>query len=72
MNTPLRFFLLASLVLLLPSFRDTARAQGTQADYERAANLRKLTEGKVLNRRLEPRWCADQRHLWFRLETAGG
>jgi len=47
-------------------------SQGTKADYERSANLRKVTEGKVLNRRVEVRWSADGNRLWFRRETPGG
>ncbi|MFM1769378.1 MAG: hypothetical protein RJA22_1907 [Verrucomicrobiota bacterium] len=61
--------LAAAAAILLPS---PVPAQGTKADYDRAANLRKLTEGKVLNRRLEPRWLPDHRRLWFRHETPGG
>ena len=68
-----QFFLRHSIFLLLALLIvQAAVAQGTKADYERAANLRKLTEGKVLNRRIEPRWSADGSRLWFRRETPGG
>src|SRR5689334_21920358 len=65
----------AVLVLVLLAFAwpaPPAVAQGTKADYERAAGLRKLTENKVLNRRLEPQWLTNQARFWYRREVAGG
>ena len=62
----------SSFLIFLLVLAQTAFSQGTKADYERSANLRKLTEGKVLNRRIEPRWSADGNRLWFRRETSGG
>ncbi len=50
----------------------SARAQGTRADYERANNLRRLTEGKVARSRVEPKWTADGKHLWYRNDLAAG
>ena len=68
-----QFFLRHSTFLFLALLIvPAAVAQGTKADYERSANLRKLTEGKVLNRRVEVRWSADGNRLWFRRETSGG
>ena len=65
------FISIGSLTLLLLS-ASPALTQGTKSDYERAANLRKLTEAKVLNRRVESHWSADGNRLWFRRETSGG
>ncbi len=62
----------SALMLLALLFAEAGFSQGTKADYERSANLRKLTEGKVLNRRVEVRWSADGNRLWFRRETSGG
>ena len=67
MNAALAACCLASLLVSTSAF-----AQGTKTDYERAASLRRLTEGKVLNRRVEPHWSADGNHLWFRRDVAGG
>lgn len=44
-------------------------AQGTKADYERAASLRKQTENKVFNRRIEPKWTKDGNAFWYRRQT---
>ena len=46
--------------------------QGSRADYERAENLRRLTEGKVLNQQLAAQWLPDNRHFWYRREAGGG
>ncbi len=59
---------LAAFFFPLPA----ALAQGTRADFERAANLRKLTENKVLNRRLEPRWLTNDSRFWYRSELPNG
>src|SRR5690349_17699387 len=46
-----------SLVLaLLPS---AVSAQGTKADYERAAGLQRMAQGKVLNARPRLHWLGD-------------
>ncbi|MGC4046930.1 MAG: DPP IV N-terminal domain-containing protein [Armatimonas sp.] len=41
-------------------------AQGTKADYERAARLREKLRGKVSGLTLTPRWQADGK-LWYRV-----
>ncbi|HKX60867.1 MAG TPA: DPP IV N-terminal domain-containing protein, partial [Verrucomicrobiae bacterium] len=61
--------LLAGLLLPQPVI---VKAQGTKADYERAGNLRSLTENKVLNRRLEPQWFTNDSRFWYRRELADG
>ena len=62
----------SALMLFTLLFTPAGFSQGTKTDYERAANLRKLTEGKVLNRRVEVHWSANGNRLWFRRETSGG
>ncbi len=59
-------------MLLALLFTQAGFSQGTKSDYERSANLRRLTEGKVLNRRVEARWSADGNRFWFRRDTPGG
>ena len=63
----MRFFLLFSW--FLTTF---AVAQGTRADYERAASLSKRTEGKVFRAKVSPRWLPDGNGFWYRIETAPG
>ena len=47
-------------------------AQGTKADYERAASLAKRTEGKVFRTRVEPHWLPGGDSFWYRVEIAPG
>jgi dipeptidyl aminopeptidase/acylaminoacyl peptidase len=47
-------------------------AQGTKADYERSANLRKLTDNKVLNQKIRVHWLADNTRFWYRLDLPDG
>ncbi|MBN1442468.1 MAG: DPP IV N-terminal domain-containing protein, partial [Planctomycetes bacterium] len=49
-----------------------ARAQGSRSDYERAGKLREMTEGKVLNERIDVHWFAGGDRLWYRRDLAGG
>ncbi len=49
-----------------------AFAQGTKADYERAASLGKRTEGKVFRARVEPHWLQGGDSFWYRVEIAPG
>ena len=58
--------LLCGLALAWPS---TTLAQGSWADYERAANLRKLTENKVFRDRVEPHWLTNNTQFWYRVKT---
>lgn len=67
-----RFIALAGSFLLSAISSTTLFAQGSKADYERAANLRKLTEGKVLNLRVVPQWLSNGEDFWYRRELAGG
>lgn len=47
-------------------------AQGTRADYERAAALPRLYSGKVFKAALEPHWFANGTRLWYRNDLAEG
>ena len=47
-----------------------ASAQGTRADYDRAAGLRARVENKVFRDRVRPHWLSDGRAFWYRIETA--
>jgi dipeptidyl aminopeptidase/acylaminoacyl peptidase len=68
MNKRLQTFL-CLLFLVAPV---AVRAQGTQADYTRAQNLRKLTANKVFKTKIDPRWFADNTRFWYRNNLSGG
>ncbi|MBL9170878.1 MAG: prolyl oligopeptidase family serine peptidase [Verrucomicrobiales bacterium] len=61
-----------ALGMLAALVASPACGQGTRADYDRSAQLRRLTENKVLNLRIEPRWLTNQARFWYRRELAGG
>jgi len=68
----MRFPVFMSLCLFAAICGGSIFAQGSKADYERAVNLRKLTEGKVLNLRVVPQWLSNGEDFWYRRELAGG
>jgi dipeptidyl-peptidase 4 len=45
-------------------------AQGTKADYARAADLQRLTRGMVFRDRVEPHWFDENRRFWYKVRTA--
>ncbi len=47
-------------------------AQGTQADFDRAAKLGSRFAGKVTRDRVEPTWFEDDTKFWYRNDLAGG
>jgi dipeptidyl aminopeptidase/acylaminoacyl peptidase len=49
-----------------------ALAQGTAADFERAANLRTLTQNKVFRASVVPHWIGDEGRFWYRNDLPGG
>ena len=49
-----------------------ALSQGTKADYERAAALRRQTQGKVLRANIEPQWLNGGERFWYRRDDTGG
>ena len=59
--------LLALLLSSLPAF-----AQGTRADYDRAAALTKRTENKVFRAKVEPHWLPGGNAFWYRNDLADG
>ncbi|MBN2505703.1 MAG: prolyl oligopeptidase family serine peptidase [Verrucomicrobia bacterium] len=46
-----------------------APAQGTGADYERAASLRRLTQNKVFRDRVQPHWLPGNTQFWYQVRT---
>ncbi|MEI7731211.1 MAG: prolyl oligopeptidase family serine peptidase [Verrucomicrobiota bacterium] len=50
------------------SMAPSVPAQGTKADYERAANLEKLTRNQVSKSRVVPHWFAGNTRFWYRNE----
>ncbi len=48
---------------------DAATAQGTLADYERAANLEQRFANRVFRLRVEPQWNATGTAFWYRVDT---
>ena len=61
-----------ALVVWIASIAMRAYSQGTRADYQRAADLRRLTENKVFRTHLWVHWTADGKHLWYRVDTGPG
>lgn len=49
-----------------------AAAQGTVADYERAAALREKLEGLALNVPGTATWIGESHHFWYRKSVQGG
>jgi hypothetical protein len=45
-------------------------AQGSKADYERAANLSRQFSGKVFRDRVQPNWEAGNTSFWYEVKTA--
>jgi dipeptidyl-peptidase 4 len=50
----------------------TALAQGTRADYDRAAALPNMVRGKVFRDRVEPHWFDENRQFWYKIATGPG
>ena len=46
-----------------------AMAQGTRADYERAASLPARTAGKVFRLKVSPHWLPGGNTFWYRIES---
>ena len=56
------------LLILVP----TLFAQGTKADYERAASLRAKYAGKVFRDKVEPHWFANGDRFWYDVKLPDG
>lgn len=65
-------FLLALLLLTDAAVHRAARAQGTVADYERAAALPKRFSGKVTGTKVSPHWIDQGKGLWYSVDRPGG
>ena len=59
----------SQLLLLLLIITSPAFAQGTKADYARAAELPNLTRGKVFRDRVEPHWFDENRQFWYKVQS---
>jgi dipeptidyl-peptidase-4 len=57
-------------MILLGGLAATAFAQGTQADYERAAGLQKRFANRVFKTTLQPNWFANGTKFWYRNDLA--
>jgi dipeptidyl aminopeptidase/acylaminoacyl peptidase len=70
----MRLGVLALLLLgpVLTATSPSTRAQGTRADYERAARWREVAANKVLRQSVRPHWFAQNSRFWYRAELAGG
>src|SRR5689334_1419172 len=58
----------ALITLLTPSLF----AQGTKADFERAASLARRADGKVFRSVVKPEWLSGGDAFWYRVETGAG
>jgi hypothetical protein len=65
-------FLIALPVIILVSLDVVLLAQGTPADYERAANLSKKLEPLALNIVDQSGWIEKTPRLWYRKSVKGG
>ena len=59
-------------LFILLCISSAAQAQGTRADYERANNLRRLTDNKVFKSQVKPHWFANDTRFWYRNDLSGG
>lgn len=50
----------------------TVHPHGTKADYERAASLGRLFQGKVFKTAVHPHWLPDGNRFWYRNDLPGG
>ena len=56
-------------VILFVTSSALLHSQGTQADYDRAKDLRKLTENKVFRDRVQPTWLPGSTQFWYQVRT---
>ena len=69
---PITHHFLALPIFIACFLASTAFAQGTRADYERAASLTRRTEGKLFKESLAPHWLPGNNAFWYRNDLAGG
>lgn len=58
--------------VLALALAQAATAQGTRADYERAAGLRESLQGKMIGDTIRPQWLEGGTKFWYRIQRAGG
>jgi dipeptidyl aminopeptidase/acylaminoacyl peptidase len=59
--------ILALVAVLLCGVR--SHAQGSRADYDRAASLSRRTTGKVFRDRIEAHWLTNNTQFWYEVKT---
>jgi dipeptidyl-peptidase-4 len=62
----LRSVSILGLLLVVPV---TLTAQGSRADYERAASLRERTANKVFRDRVQANWLSNNTQFWYEVRT---
>jgi len=67
-----RFKMSIGIVVFLSAFGSTAWAQGTKADYKRAAELGRLTSNTVFKTRITPHWIDGGKRFWYRNDLRDG
>ena len=74
MSHRLRSVLLSCLLVVASSSWASVvvNAQGTRADYERAARISGMTRGKVFKTAVRPHWFSGNRRFWYRNDLANG
>ena len=67
-----RLLVLGAALTAAMTLAPAAPAQGTRADYERAAKVRDNTANKVFKQSVKPHWLAGNTRFWYRNDLAGG
>ncbi|MDP6047788.1 MAG: S9 family peptidase, partial [Phycisphaerae bacterium] len=55
-----------TIITILAALGGLARAQGTRADYKRAAELGGMTNDTVFKTNVKPHWFDDGQRFWYR------
>jgi len=67
-----RFVVLGTLFIFATPFVDTASAQGTVADYQRAITLRDRYQGLAVDVPEQVQWVRNTSRFWYRKSVPGG
>src|SRR5688572_28610927 len=59
----------AAVALVASSVVSIVSAQGSRADYERAAGLSRRFQGKVFRDRVEAHWLSNNTQFWYEVRT---
>ncbi|HVX10031.1 MAG TPA: prolyl oligopeptidase family serine peptidase [Pirellulales bacterium] len=68
-NVAVRLMVIVVLAIQ-PGTAGTLQAQGSRADYERAAQLRAKVVNRVFRDNVQPHWLPDGGRFWYRVRTA--